>query len=480
MTTLNIIFATSINNVFSFKNKLGLPWTKIKSDLEKFKTITTGNGNNAIIMGRKTLESLPCTYLPNRLNIVITSDSELLNSKNKLSNLIFTTSLQNAIDIAISKKCEDTFVIGGISLIKEALSRQDLNKVYITKISEDLLTVNSEDELQKIEYNLPITFIQESYQSEELSSGSKVEYYTYLNKNKIQNNFEQHYLNLLKHVLENGKQRIDRTNVGTLSIFGNFFKINVENEFPLLTTKKMFWKGIVEELLFFISGESDTKILEEKGINIWKGNTTREFLDKYNLTQYREGEMGPGYGYQWRHFGKKYIPLDQCEDNKIKDEYQGVDQLQNAINLIKNNPESRRIMVSAWNPRDLYKVCLPPCHYNLQFYIEDGNKLSILVNMRSVDLFLGLPFNIASYALLLYMISHITNLKPYEVSFSLGDSHIYLNHLEQVKLQLTRSVKNAAKLNIKRNVRSIDDFKFDDFELINYECYGPIKAEMAI
>jgi thymidylate synthase len=136
-------------------------------------------------------------------------------------------------------------------------------------------------------------------------------------------------------------------------------------------------------------------------------------------------------------------------------------------------------MVSAWNPRDLDKVCLPPCHYNFQFYVDE-DKLSILVNMRSVDLFLGLPFNIASYALLLYMISHITNLKPYEVSFSLGDSHIYLNHLEQVKLQLTRSVKNAAKLNIKRNVRSIDDFKFDDFELINYECCGPIKAEMAV
>lgn len=478
MTNLNIIFATSTNNVFSFKNKLGLPWTKIKSDLEHFKNITTGNGNNAVIMGRKTFESLPCTYLPNRLNIVITRDSELLNSKNELSNLVFTTSLQSALDIAIYKNCEDAFVIGGITLIQEALSRSELKKIYITKISEDLLTVNSEDELQKIEYKLSDNFIQESCRVENFNN-CKVEYYCYSSHTKVSNNFEQHYLNLLKHVLENGKERTDRTNIGTISIFGNFFKLNVENEFPLLTTKKMFWKGIVEELLFFISGSSDTKILEQKGVNIWKKNTSREFLDKYNLTQYSEGELGAGYGYQWRHFGKKYIPLNQRENNKVDDEYQGVDQLQNAINLIKNNPESRRIMVNSWNPRDLDKVCLPPCHYNYQFYVEDGNKLSILVNMRSVDLFLGLPFNITSYTLLLYIVAHLCNLIPYEVSFSLGDSHIYLNHLEQVKLQLTREVKNAPKLKIVRNVRSIDDFKFEDFELINYECYGYIKADMA-
>jgi dihydrofolate reductase/thymidylate synthase len=476
MTNLNIIFATSTNNVFSFKNKLGLPWTKIKSDLEHFKNITTGNGNNAIIMGRKTFESLPCTYLPNRLNIVITHDSELLNSKNELLNLVFTTSLQSAIDIAICKNFEDVFVIGGITLIQEALSRSELKKIYITKISEYLILTNLED-LQKIEYKLPANFIQESCRVENFNN-CKVEYYCYSSHTKVSNNFEKHYLNLLKHVLENGKERTDRTNVGTISIFGNFFKLNVENEFPLLTTKKMFWKGIVEELLFFISGSSDTKILEQKGINIWRGNTSKEFLNKYNLTEYREGEMGPGYGYQWRHFGKKYIPLDQRD--KVENEYQGVDQLQNAIDLIKNNPESRRIMVSSWNVIDLDKVCLPPCHYNYEFYVEDENKLSILVNMRSVDLFLGLPFNIASYTLLLYMIAHLCNLKPYEVSFSLGDSHIYLNHLEQVKLQLNREVKNAPKLKIVRNVRSIDDFKFEDFELINYECCGPIKADMAV
>lgn len=483
MTNLNIIFATSTNNVFSFKNKLGLPWFKIKSDLDYFKNITTGNGNNAVIMGRKTFESLPCTYLPNRLNIVITKDNSLLNSKNELSNLLFVNSLQSALDIVKLKNCEDAFVIGGITLIQEALSRPELKKVYITKISENLLLSNLEDELQTIEYKLSNNFIQESYKTENFNNGTiegKVEFYCYTLNNKISNNFEKHYLNLLKHVLENGKERTDRTNVGTVSIFGNFFKINVENEFPLLTTKKMFWKGIVEELLFFISGSSDTKLLEAKGVNIWKGNTSREFLDKYKLTQYREGETGPIYGYNWRYFGKKYIPLDQRETNESENEYQGVDQLQNAINLIKTDPTSRRIMVSAWNPIDLDKVCLPPCHYNYEFYVEDKNKLSILVNMRSVDLFLGLPFNIASYTLLLYMIAHLCNLKPYEVSFSLGDSHIYLNHLEQVKLQLNREVKNASKLKIVRNVRSIDDFKFEDFELINYECCGPIKAEMAV
>jgi thymidylate synthase len=243
----------------------------------------------------------------------------------------------------------------------------------------------------------------------------------------------------------------------------------------------MFWKGIVEELLFFISGSSDTKILEQKGVNIWRGNTSKEFLDKYNLTQYREGELPLTYGYNWRHFGKKYIPLDQREDNKIKDEnsYQGVDQLQEAIDLIKNNPDSRRIVISAWDPSTIKNVALPPCHILFQFYVEN-NKLSISVLMRSSDVALGLPFNLPSYTLLLYMIAHICDLKPYEVMFTLNDTHIYKNHIDQVKVQLNRQIKNAPKLKIVRKVENIDNFKFEDFELIGYDPHSFLKYDMAV
>ena len=299
-------------------------------------------------------------------------------------------------------------------------------------------------------------------------------------------NIDDIYFNVLKSVLVNGKERKDRTNVGTMSTFAQSFRVNVSAYFPLLTTKNVYWKGVVEELLWFISGISDSKILESKKINIWKGNTSREFLDKAGLTTYKEGEIGPGYGWQWRKFNKIYMPLQE-EKKLLKDGFidcrePGIDQLQEAINLINTDPTSRRILVSAWNPTQLKEMALPPCHFCYEFYVDGDNmeKLSILVNMRSCDVFLGLPFNIASYSLLLYMVAHITNKQPYEVIFMLGDTHIYLNHLKQVEEQLTREKKTQPTLKIKRTVETIDDFKFEDFELENYNPHPAIKAEMAV
>jgi len=286
---------------------------------------------------------------------------------------------------------------------------------------------------------------------------------------------ELKYLNLMKNVLSNGIKRIDRTNTGTLSLFGQSFRLNVSNSFPLLTTKKIYWKGVVEELLFFISGKTDTKILEDKNVNIWKGNTSREFLDKRKLFNYKEGEYGPNYGYNWRYFGKKYILINE---NSINDD-KGIDQLNEAINLIKTDPFSRRILVSAWNPKVLDEIPLPSCHYCYQFYVDD-DKLSILVNMRSCDIFLGLPFNIASYSLLLYMIAHITNKQPYEIIFMLGDAHIYLNHIDQCNEQLLRDMRDFPKLSFNRIITNIDDFKYEDIKLENYNPHSIIKADMAI
>ena len=287
---------------------------------------------------------------------------------------------------------------------------------------------------------------------------------------------ENKYISLVENILKNGKPREDRTNTGTISLFGKYIDFDVSCDFPLLTSKRVYWKGVVEELLFFIRGDTDTKILERKGVNIWKGNTSRQFLDNKNLHNYPEGEMGPSYGRQWRNFGGKYeIPPSICQ---IRD---GIDQLQNAIHLIRNDPYSRRILVSAWNPLWSDKMALDPCHYSYQFFVEPREKkLSILVNMRSCDVFLGLPFNIASYSLLLYIIAKMTDLMPSKVCFCLGDTHIYLNHIEQCKEQSLRDLKPFPTLKVIKKHDNINDYQIEDFILENYNPNPSIKATMAV
>jgi len=281
---------------------------------------------------------------------------------------------------------------------------------------------------------------------------------------------EQNYLNLLKYVLKDGFLRKDRTGVGTLSVFGANLKFSLKDKkIPLLTTKKMFMKGIIEELLFFIRGESDTKKLEKKGVNIWKGNTSREFLDNRNLKHLKEGDMGKMYGKQWRDWGGA---------NNIK----GIDQISNTIDLIKKDPHSRRIIVSALNVRELDEMVLHPCHPFFQFYVEEDN-LSCIFYMRSVDLFLGFPFNIVSYSILTHMIADLTNKKAKEVVFFGGDCHIYSNHFEQVKEQCKRIPFDFPTINIKKEINNINDIEnlnFDDFELLNYKSHKKIKAQMSI
>lgn len=284
------------------------------------------------------------------------------------------------------------------------------------------------------------------------------------------------YLNLIRRILETGSKREDRTQVGTLSVFGAFLEFDVSTEFPLLTTKKVFWKGVVEELLFFIRGETDTLQLQQNGVNIWKGNTSREFLDQRGLQDFEVGELGAGYGFQWRNFGGTYIPQKDRKKHVAKD---GVDQLQKAIDTIQKDPYSRRIVVSAWNPKAEPQMALQPCHNMFQFYVHEDSHLSIMVNMRSVDVFLGLPFNIASYSLLLYIVAHITGLRPKKVCFSLGDCHLYLNHLEQAKEQLQRECRSLPRLSVVSK-KPLELYEFSDFVLEGYDPHPTIKADMAV
>lgn len=291
---------------------------------------------------------------------------------------------------------------------------------------------------------------------------------------------EKNYLAFLQNILDNGSVRSDRTGVGTVGLFGTNLRFSLrDNTIPVLTTKKVFWKGVVEELLFFIRGETDSKKLEAKGVNIWKGNTSREFLDKRGLSDYKEGQMGPMYGYQWRKFG---TPVMEYDGPCHRDSHEPIDQLQNAFNLIKNDPDSRRILVTAYNPQALALSVLEPCHIFLQFYVDNGG-LSLQWYQRSVDSFLGLPFNIASYALLCHLMAEATGLKAKELIFSGGDTHVYSNHIEPVKVQLAREPFAFPKLKIGKNLNSLQDIEkleLSDLTLEDYQSHPAIKAEMAV
>jgi thymidylate synthase len=263
----------------------------------------------------------------------------------------------------------------------------------------------------------------------------------------------QQYLSLLGHVLNNGVQKQDRTGTGTISVFGYQMRFDLRENFPLMTTKKLHLRSILHELLWFLQGATNIKYLSENKVTIWN-----EWADP-------EGNLGPIYGYQWRSWPKP--------------DGSHVDQIRQVVDSIRNNPDSRRHIVSAWNVGDLERMALPPCHLLFQFYVANG-ELSCQMYQRSCDIFLGVPFNIASYALLTLMMAQVTGLKPGEFIHTLGDAHIYMNHLEQVRLQLKREPMSPPQMILNSTVKNIDDFRFDDFQLINYQSHPHIKGDIAV
>jgi len=279
---------------------------------------------------------------------------------------------------------------------------------------------------------------------------------------------EDQYLNLVRDILETGTKKEDRTGVGTLSKFGCQMRFNLENDcFPLLTTKRIFYRGVIEELLWFISGKTNAKILQEKNVHIWDSHSSKEYLKKFNR---EEGDLGPIYGFQWRHYGEKYIDMNS--------NYAGVDQLKLLIEKIKTNPNDRRLILTSWNPCDIELMALPPCHMFAQFYVNK-NELSCQFYQRSCDMGLGVPFNIASYSLLTHMIAKVCGLTAKELIYCMGDTHIYLNHIEALKFQLTRKPKPFPTIKI-NNVSDIDSFKITDFEVLNYNPDTKIDMQIAV
>jgi len=267
------------------------------------------------------------------------------------------------------------------------------------------------------------------------------------------NREEQQYLDLLAHVLERGAAKADRTGTGTRSVFGWQMRFDLHAHFPLLTTKKLHLKSIVYELLWFLRGETNVKWLQERGVTIWD-----EWADA-------DGELGPVYGYQWRHWS--------APDGR------SIDQIANVVEAIRRTPDSRRHMVTAWNPADVERMALPPCHALFQFYVA-GGKLSCQLYQRSADLFLGVPFNIASYALLTLMVAQVTGLQPGEFVHTLGDAHLYVNHFDQAREQLAREPRPFPHMRLNAAIRDLNEFRYEDFTLEGYEPHPAIKAPIAV
>lgn len=451
----NIIFASDSMDGIGKNNNI--PWN-VPQDIELFKLLTSSicGLQKVVIMGYKTMLSLKMGYLKNRINIIITSQIIQPNE-----NIIFVSNLDEALHTAYNLVGQDAsriWIIGGAVLYNSAIMHPDLNHIYHSRIDGD--------------YNCDIKF---TLPKCDIISSNKMNGFT-LNILKKKYNVEHSYLDLLNDTMKNGTLRETRNGI-TRSVFGRELSFNVSNSFPLLTTKKMFLKGIIEELLFFIRGDTDTNKLTEQGINIWKGNTSREFLDKLKLP-YKEGMMGPMYGYQWRFFGKPYDTHGNYHLGDMNIDY--VDQFKNIIQTLKTDPHSRRLIMTDFNPLMVDMGVLYPCHsLILQFYVNN-NKLSVKMYQRSADLFLGLPFNIASTTILLYIVAKLVNMEPENVIITLGDCHIYDTHITQVVEQLKRQPYDLPKLIIPdfKTIEEVEKATYKDFILQDYNSHPSIKADM--
>ena len=281
------------------------------------------------------------------------------------------------------------------------------------------------------------------------------------------------YISLIKKILKLGEDRLTRNSI-TKSIFGEKLEFDISNSIPFITTKKLAWKTVIKELLWFLSGSTDNQILLDQNVNIWKGNASREYMDSNGFNNREINDLGPIYGHQWRHFNAEY------KDNKTDYTNQGIDQIQQVLHLLKTDPMSRRIILSAWNPSQISQMNLPPCHILAQFYVSTNKELSCMLYQRSADVGLGLPFNIASYAVLTYILAKLTNLKPKKLIITLGDAHIYENHIEALKDQIKRIPHNfpILKFNPDKNYVDINDFNINDFILEDYKYHEIIKMNM--
>lgn len=462
LATFSVIVTTDCNNGIS---KDGEIQATSQSTSNFFKEITCGKRNNAIIMGRVTYESLPDDKRPlaGRKNVVI---SRSWKQEDHPDLIIYNSFLEALEGIGNQPKAyDDVFVMGGEQLFHTALNDFGYlcKKVYVTKFKADY----------DCDQYFPWDTVKDWTLHCDVFKTRDFNRFTFVAPQNTHQ--EEGYLNLLRSILAEGEQKSDRTGTGTVSQFGLTTSFDISERIPILTTKKVSYEHILKELLFFVSGKTDTNILSNQNVKIWEGNTSRKFLDERGLIDYESGDMGPMYGHQWRHAGEIYEGCDK--------EYEGIDQLKNLINQIRTDPHSRRLVLSSWDVAQLHLMVLAPCHCMVQFNVSGDRKyLDCLLIQRSADMFLGVPYNIASYAFLTYMIAHITNLKPRRLNITFGDAHIYQSHVDQVRRQLSRTPRPFPKLKFRgaSRLREIDDFKLENFVIEDYTPCPPITAKMAI
>lgn len=481
MLKYNIIVSVNENNIIGIDNDLLI---YCKDDLKQFYKITTRkypesrlDSQNICIMGYNTWLSIPANVkpLPNRMILIISANHTI----KETPNCKCFKSLSSAFEWSIFNQTGKIFVIGGESIFKECLSshKKELDCIYLTqfinnfKVEEkrcsffpnqlfDDTTVIYNGDIKTSECSTPIHCLTE------INHSLKI----YQRSDNI-NKGEYEYLHIMKSILDRNNT-VESRNATVFNSFGERMIFDMKDGFPLLTTKKIGSKTILRELLWFINGSTNNNELKEKNVHIWDQNASKEFLESRKL-DYAEGDLGPIYGFQWRHFGAEY---KDCHSNY---EGLGIDQLKNIIHLIQTDPTSRRIIMSAWNPLDIDKMALPPCHVMCQFSVnQNQGTIDCQLYQRSGDMFLGVPFNIASYAFLLCIICRITKYNPGKLIHILGDTHIYEDHIKSVKEQLTRVPVQFPTLDISDELQSIDDIKEEYFTINNYQSYPKIIAQM--
>ena len=471
MKNFNVILATDLKGGFGFNNHL--PWD-LPIDSNFFYSITKSHfvlpginqSENILIMGRKTWESMGRKPLPGRLCWVITSQYEELTNINTDPKTKFFKDFHSACAETANFTDSDIWIVGGLNIYEQSLRHWACDKVYWTKIKG---IFDSDVSINMSDYSIVWT---NSLTRTDINKIDGKSYELIFYQGYVKHQLEQSYLGTMFNIFVNGEKRKTRNGI-THSLFNKTLCWDLADGFPLLTTKKMFWKGIVEELLFFIRGDTDSTKLSKLGVKIWEPNTTREFLDSNVFKDYPVGEMGPMYGYQWRFFNKPY-PSTESDEN------QGIDQLKKVIEEIKKDPHSRRILMSDFNPQQVHQGVLYPCHsIVIQFYVHE-KRLCCSMYQRSADFFLGIPFNIASTSLLVHIISQLTNLKPGIVNLIMGDYHIYQEHVDQVFEQIKRVPKKLPILQIPQfeTLEQVEKSKLEDYQILHYESYPAIKAKM--
>jgi dihydrofolate reductase / thymidylate synthase len=450
-----------------------IPWHD-REDLKMFRNITSTADDgkvNILIVGRKTYEGMPNLESRTRKVMVI--------SKTSVPGVLYAPSLTVALQYSSrASNIHKIFVIGGGQLYSEAINSPYCKEMYITQIVADIVA-KTEIEITRFP-DIPASYMLRS--STSLSSGSTLQYY----QNRYGTSpIEREYLDILNRIMREGNVKNDRTGVGTIGLFGctlhhEFVEADGRYTFPLLTTKKVFLKGIIHELLFFLRGQVDNDLLTREGVNIWNGNTTREFLDSRGLQHMETGSLGKAYGFQWRHWGAEWRGKNADYTGS------GHDQIADILHKLKHEPNSRRIVLSAWNVSDLKDMCLEPCHTMYVFNVQACNgvpKLYCHLTQRSGDMFLGIPFNIASTALLTMILAKAAGIVPGGIMMTIIDAHIYQNHINAVKTQLERTGLMLPTMHISHPLQSITDIEglsYENFILRDYTPHPAIPAPMAV